>query len=479
MLKTLNATNNHPRQTKIVATLGPASSTEEMLRKLIKAGVDVFRLNFSHGTHKDHQERVTMIRTIEADIGKPLGIIADMQGPKLRVGQFKDGEIKLKKSMKIRLDLDETLGDETRVNLPHPEVIKVLEQGDMVLFDDGKVRMEITEKGKTHLVAKVIAGVKLSNNKGMNVPGVVLPIPALTEKDRKDLTAALKMGVDWIAMSFVQKPEDVAEGRKLVGRKAGLMIKLEKPSALDHLDEMIDLSDAVMLARGDLGVEIPPEDVPAVQKRVVRKVRHAGKPIIVATQMLESMIESPAPTRAEASDVATAVYDGADAVMLSAETAAGKYPLEAVGIMNRVCQSTEHDEGYRRHIGRDVPENEGDSSDAITTAAYYVARSIDAACIVNFTTSGSTALRTARLRPGRPIMCLTQNDSVARRLCLSYGVRPVHVTDVEDTGGAVKRASEVAKAQKLAKKGDRFVLTAGVPFGTPGSTNILRVAWVD
>ena len=293
MLKTLNATNNHPRQTKIVATLGPASSTEEMLRKLIKAGVDVFRLNFSHGTHKDHQERVTMIRTIEADIGKPLGIIADMQGPKLRVGQFKDGEVKLKKGMKIRLDLDETLGDETRVNLPHPEVIKVLEQGDVVLFDDGKVRMEITEKGKTHLVAKVIAGVKLSNNKGMNVPGVVLPIPALTEKDRKDLTAALKMGVDWIAMSFVQKPEDVAEGRKLVGRKAGLMIKLEKPSALDHLDEMIDLSDAVMLARGDLGVEIPPEDVPAVQKRVVRKVRHAGKPIIVATQMLESMIENP------------------------------------------------------------------------------------------------------------------------------------------------------------------------------------------
>ncbi len=467
------------RQTKIVATLGPASNTEEMIRKLVKAGVDVFRLNFSHGTHKDHQACVVMIRSVEAEVGKPIGIIADMQGPKLRVGKFKNGEIALKKGMKIRLDLDEALGDEVRVNLPHPEIIKVLSAGDMVLFDDGKVRMEILEKGKTHLIAKVIAGVKLSNNKGMNVPGVVLPIPALTEKDRKDLTAALKMGVDWIAMSFVQKPEDVAEGRKLVGRKAGLMIKLEKPSALEHLDEMIDLADAVMLARGDLGVEIPPEDVPAVQKRVVRKVRFAGKPIIVATQMLESMIESPAPTRAEASDVATAVYDGADAVMLSAETAAGKYPLEAVGIMNRICLSTEHDEGYRRHISADVPENEGDSSDAITKAAYYVARSIDAACIVNYTTSGSTALRTARLRPGRPIMCLTQSDSVARRLCLSYGVRPVHVEDVHDTGGAVKRAAEVAREQKLGKKGDRFVLTAGVPFGTPGSTNILRVAWID
>lgn len=470
---------DHNRQTKILATLGPASSSTDMIRKLVKAGVDVFRLNFSHGSHKDHQERVKMIRAVESEAGKPIGIVADMQGPKLRVGQFKDGAIALKKGMKIRLDLDETLGDETRVNLPHPEIIKVLKKGDMVLFDDGKVRMEIAEKGKTHLVAKVLAGTKLSNNKGMNVPGVVLPIPALTEKDRKDLTAALKMGVDWIAMSFVQKPEDVAEGRKLVGRKAGLMIKLEKPSALDHLDEMIDLSDAVMLARGDLGVEIPPEDVPAVQKRVVRKVRFAGKPIIVATQMLESMIESPAPTRAEASDVATAVYDGADAVMLSAETAAGKYPLEAVGIMNRICQSTEHDEGYRRHIASDIPEDEGDSSDAITMAAYNVARSIGAACIVNYTTSGSTALRTARLRPNRPIMCLTQNEAVARKLCLSYGVLPVHVTDVEDTGGAVRRASGLALEKHIAKKGDRFVLTAGVPFGTPGSTNILRVAWVE
>ncbi|MCB9990076.1 MAG: pyruvate kinase [Rhodospirillales bacterium] len=467
------------RQTKIVATLGPASSSQEMIRKLFKAGVDVFRLNFSHGTHEDHQERVNFIRAMEKEFSVPVGIIADLQGPKLRVGKFKDGSIELKKNMAFRLDLDKAEGDETRVNLPHPEIIKVLKKGDHILMDDGKVRMEITGKGKDYLSAKVIAGVKLSNNKGVNVPGVVLPIAALTAKDRKDLTAALGMGVDWVALSFVQKPEDVAEARKLVGGKAALMAKIEKPSALKHFDEIMDFVDGIMLARGDLGVEIPPEEVPAVQKRIVRQVRHAGKPIIVATQMLESMIESPAPTRAEASDVATAVYDGTDAVMLSAETAAGKYPLEAVSIMDRICESTEGTEVYRRFIEADELETESDSSDAITTAAYYVARDVRAACIATYTTSGSTALRTARQRPGRPILCLTQNHNVARRLCLSYGIHAVHVTDVTDTGSAVKKAASIALDYKLAKKGDRLVLTAGVPFGTPGSTNVLRVSWVE
>ncbi len=467
------------RQTKIVATLGPASSTQEIIRKLLKEGVDVFRLNFSHGEHEDHKERVKMIRALEKEFSAPIGILADLQGPKLRVGKFKDGSIALKKNMKFRFDLDKKAGDEKRVNLPHPEIIKVLKKGDRIYIDDGKVRMEITGKGKDYLDAKVIAGSKLSNNKGVNVPGVTLPIAALTAKDRKDLQAALGMGVDWVALSFVQRPEDVAEARKLIGGKAALMAKIEKPAALEKFDEILDFVDGIMLARGDLGVEIPPEDVPAVQKRIVRKVRHEGKPIIVATQMLESMIESPTPTRAEASDVATAVYDGTDAVMLSAETAAGKYPAEAVAIMNRICESTEADEYYRRFIEADALETESDSSDAITTAAYHVAKNIRAACIVNYTTSGSTALRTARQRPGRPIMCLTQDNNVARRLCLSYGVHAVHVTDVKDTGGAVKKAAEIALQYKLAKKGDRFVLTAGVPFGTPGSTNIVRVAWVE
>lgn len=474
-----SAQTTRTRQTKIVATLGPASSNEEMIRKLFMCGVDVFRMNFSHGTHEDHQKRFDIVRKLEKEFSRPIGILADLQGPKLRVGKFKNGSITLKKGMEITFDLDKKPGDETRVNLPHPEIIKTLSKGDKILMDDGKVRMEIIGKGKDYLKAKVMAGQKLSDNKGLNVPGVVLPIAALTTKDRKDLTAALKMGADWIALSFVQKPADVAEARKLIGGKAALMAKIEKPSAILHFTQILDHVDGIMLARGDLGVEIPPEEVPAVQKKIVRQVRYAGKPIIVATQMLESMIDSPAPTRAEASDVATAVYDGTDAVMLSAETAAGKYPIEAVEIMDRICKSTESDEVYRRNIEANSMNVDNDSSDAITTAAYYVAKNINAACIVNYTTSGSTALRTARQRPGRPILCLTQNNDVAHRLCLSYGVHAVHVTDVKDTGGAVKKASAMAIEQKLAKVGNRLVLTAGVPFGTPGSTNILRVAWVE
>ena len=468
-----------PRRTKIVATLGPASSSKEVIRTLFLKGVDVFRLNFSHGTHQDHKDKVKIIRTIEKEFDTPIGIIADLQGPKLRVGKFKEGSIHLKKGQKFRFDLDDTLGDEKRVHLPHPEIIQSIIKGAFLLLDDGKVKMEIVSKGKDYLNAKVIAGKKLSNNKGVNVPGVILPIAALTEKDKRDLAAALDMGVDWIAQSFVQKPEDVAEAKKLIAGRAALIVKLEKPSALDHFHTILELTDSVMLARGDLGVEIPPEEVPGVQKRVVRRVRHAGKPIIVATQMLESMIENPAPTRAEASDVATAVYDGTDAVMLSAETAAGNYPIEAVSIMDRICQKVESDSLYRKGIENDQPETEENSSDAITVAAYHVGKDIGAACIVNYTTSGSTSLRTARQRPARPILCLTQNMSVARRLMLSYGVFTVHVTDVKNTDGALKKANEIVKDLKIAKKGQRLVLTAGVPFGTPGSTNLLRVAWVD
>jgi pyruvate kinase len=467
------------RQTKIVATLGPASSSEEMLRQLFRAGVDLFRLNFSHGSHEDHAGRVKMIRALEKEFGMPIGIIADLQGPKLRVGRFKEGAIPLEKGQKLRLDLDTAEGDGKRVNLPHPEIISAMTEGAMILMDDGKVRMRIAEKGKDYLVGEVVAGTRISNNKGVNVPGIVLPIAALTEKDRRDLVAALDMKVDWVAQSFVQKPEDVAEAKKLIAGRAALMAKIEKPAALEHFDQILDIIDGVMLARGDLGVEIPAEEVPAVQKRILRKVRHSGKPIIVATQMLESMIESPSPTRAEASDVATAVYDGADAVMLSAETAAGKYPLEAVSIMDRICIRTEADDYYRRVIDADTMEIAQDAGDAITAAAFQVAGNIRAACIINYTTSGSTTLRTARQRPPQPILCLTQNENVARRLTLSYGVQPLQVSDVKDTGEAIQRASQFATARELARKGDRLVLTAGVPFGTPGSTNILRVAWVE
>ncbi|HNQ92331.1 MAG TPA: pyruvate kinase [Alphaproteobacteria bacterium] len=468
------------RQTKIVATLGPASNTEEMIRKLFETGVDVFRLNFSHGEHKDHADRVKMIRNVEKETGRPIAIIADMQGPKLRVGRFKEGKIELKVGQRIRLDLSTELGDETRVNLPHPEVINSMTIGSHILLDDGKVRMEIVERGDGFLVGEIKAGRTLSNNKGFNVPGVILPIAALTPKDRIDLEAALGMGVDWIAQSFVQKPEDVIEAKKLIAGRAALMIKLEKPSALQYLDEMIAEADGVMLARGDLGVEIPPEEVPIAQKKVVRAVRFAGKPIVVATQMLESMIENPAPTRAEAGDVATAVFDGTDAVMLSAETAAGQYPLEAVQIMDRICKRVEKDEMYRKLIDADHPNaNTNDASDAITIAADQVAKDIHASCIVTYTTSGGTALRAVRQRPAMRVVCMTQNLATARRLAVSYGVYGLEIEGVDTFADAVKVAQQRIGQEGVAKKGERFVMTAGVPFGTPGSTNILRVAWVD
>jgi pyruvate kinase len=468
------------RQTKIVATLGPASASEEIIRKLFLAGVDVFRLNFSHGEHSDHQSRVDIIRKVEQETGRPIGIIGDLQGPKLRVGKFKDGKISLTAGQKIRLDLSSELGDETRVNLPHPEVIAAMKPGSFILLDDGKVRMEIVEQGPDYLVGQIISGRALSNNKGFNVPGVVLPISPLTPKDRIDLEAAIGMGVDWIAQSFVQRPEDVAEAKQLIAGRAALLIKIEKPSALEYLDQMIALADGVMLARGDLGVEIPPEEVPIVQKKVVRAVRFAGKPIVVATQMLESMIENPSPTRAEANDVATAVFDGTDAVMLSAETAAGQYPLEAVQIMDRICRRVEQDELYRSLIDADHPNaRQNDASDAITIAADQVAHDLKASCIVTYTTSGSTALRAVRQRPAMKVVVMTQNIATARRLAVSYGVHAIEVHEAKSFSDAVLIAQHRVGEEEVAKKGDRFVMTAGVPFGTPGSTNILRVAWVE
>ncbi len=467
------------RQTKIVATIGPASGSPEMMRTLFKAGVDIFRLNFSHGVHAAHRKNVETARALEKEFGRPIALLADMQGPKLRVGDFANGYIDLKEGQILRFDLDDTLGDETRVMLPHPEVMDVMEVGSEILLDDGKVRVVVDSKEKDALNVKVMAGSKLSNHKGFNIPGIVLPIPALTDKDRVDLEAALGMGVDWIAQSFVQRPEDVIEAKNIINGRAALLAKIEKPSALECIDEIITVVDGIMLARGDLGVEIPPEKVPAEQKRIVRKVRHAGKPVIVATQMLESMIDNPRPTRAEASDVATAVYDGADAVMLSGETAVGQYPEEAVSIMNRICESTEADKNYRRIMNSDHPDTKSDPSDAITVAATYVANDIKAAAIVNYTTSGSTTLRAVRQRPDMPILCLTQKMETARRLVMSFGVRTFHITDVNSFAETVERANVVVKENGYGQKGDKIVMTAGVPFGVSGTTNALRIEIIE
>src|SRR4051812_14806399 len=472
-------TGRRLRSVKIVATVGPASAGRERLRALFEAGVDVFRLNFSHGSHDQKRAMFEDIRHIEAQSGRPIGILADLQGPKLRLGDFVDGSVELAPGARFRVDLDPAPGDRRRATLPHPEIFAAIQTGTDLLVDDGKVRLRIIDCGADFAETEVVVGSTLSNHKGVNLPHAVLPISAITEKDRADLSFALANGADWIALSFVQRPDDVAEGRKLVGNAAGIMVKLEKPAALGRLDEIIELADAIMVARGDLGVEMPPEDVPSVQKRIIHACRQAGKPVIVATQMLESMVGAPTPTRAEASDVATAVYEGADAVMLSAETAAGKYPVEAAAMMDRIARRVHEDPLYFATLdaGRLAPEHT--NRDAISAAACQVADTIGAAAIVSFTSSGATALRAARERPSAPILALTPDLGTARRLALLWGAHCVHLADIKNFNDMVQKAVRTAQREGIAKPGERVVITAGVPFGTPGSTNVLRIAWVE
>jgi pyruvate kinase len=467
------------RSAKIVATLGPSSSAPDQIRALFEAGVDVFRLNFSHGSHDDHRARFSAIRQVESAWNRPIGILADLQGPKLRLGTFAEGPIELAAGAPFHLDLDRQAGDEHRAPLPHPEIFEALQPGTELLLDDGKVRLAVETCGSSFADTRCLVGGTLSDRKGVNVPNAVLPLSAVTEKDRADLSFALENGADWIAFSFVQRPDDVAEGRKLVGGRAGVMVKLEKPSAIGHLHEIIELADGLMVARGDLGVEMPPEDVPSVQKQVVHACRAAGKPVVVATQMLESMITAPRPTRAEASDVATAVYEGADAVMLSAETAAGRYPVESVAMMNRIACRVQEDPLYYSMLESTRIEHEHTASDAISAAACQVARLVDAAAIVSYTTSGATALRAARERPEAPILVLTSNLATARRLAVLWGAHCVHTRDVKNFADMVQQAVRIAHRENIAEVGQRVVITAGVPFGTPGATNILRIAWVD
>ena len=467
------------RRAKIVSTLGPATASREMIEALFKAGTDVFRLNFSHGTHEAHRKTFEAIRQVEKEFQRPIGIMMDLQGPKFRVGKFENGQVELVDGAMFRLDMDDALGNEQRVSLPHREIFQALRKGVDLLLNDGKIKLTVEDCGESHAVARVATGGLLGDNKGVNLPGVELPLSAMTPKDRRDLEFGLDMGADWVALSFVQRPDDVAEARKLIAGRAGVLVKLEKPLAILHLDQIIELTDAVMVARGDLGVEAPPEDVPSLQKQIIHASRAHGKPVVVATQMLESMITSPTPTRAEASDVATAVYDGADAVMLSAETAVGAHPEAAVSMMDRIIDRVERDPYYRSFIDTGRYDPEATAADAITAAARQVAQTISAAAIVTYTTTGSTTYRAARERPNVPIIGLTPSEATSRRLVLAWGVHPVRTRDIENFDDMVAIAVAVASQEEFAVSGQRLVITAGVPFGTPGATNVLHITWVN
>lgn len=467
------------RRIRILVTLGPASSSPEMIENLFLTGADVFRLNMSHGDHEAKADMVKLIRALEDKHGRPTTILADLQGPKLRVGTFKDGPVRLRYDQDFTLCLDEVDGDETEVTLPHPEIFDAAKAGMRLLLDDGRIRLDVTSVEKRKIHTKVLLGGKLSERKGVNVPDVVLPLAALTQKDRKDLDFALEQGVDWVALSFVQRAQDVADLKKIVAGRAGVLSKIEKPAAMEALDEIVEQSDAVMVARGDLGVELPLQEVPPAQKRIITAARAAGKMVVVATQMLESMVEAAAPTRAEVGDVANAVFEGADAVMLSAESAVGAHPLAAVRIMSDIAERIESDDIYDSMRGYEQRSYNATGIDAISQAARQVANTISASGIVCFTFSGSTARRAARERPQAPIIALTPRIETARRLGLTWGLHSITTKDITDFETMVGKAKRMALRTGLVDGGQRIVVTAGVPFGTPGSTNVLHIAWVD
>jgi pyruvate kinase len=466
------------RRTKIVATLGPASSDRSVIASLFEAGADVFRINMSHTTHARMRELAAAIRQVETEYSRPIGILLDLQGPKLRVGSFAANPATLTKGDTFTLDADPAPGDATRVHLPHPEIFAVIEPGHTLLLDDGKVRLVAVEADSNRILTRVEVGGKLSDRKGISLPDTTVPFSALTEKDRSDLEAGLDTGVDWVALSFVQRPEDIAEAKKITRGRAAVMAKIEKPQALNRLGEIIDLADALMVARGDLGVEMPVEKVPGLQKQMTRDARSAGKPVVVATQMLESMIASPVPTRAEVSDVSTAIFDGADAVMLSAESAAGQYPVEAVATMNRTAEEVERDPICQPLVHAQHTEPEATGADAIAAAARQIAETLELSAIVCWTSSGSTALRVARERPKSPIVAISPRESTGRRLSLVWGVHCIVAEDAHDLDDMVERACRLACLDGFANVGQRVIIVAGVPLGTPGATNSLRIAFV-
>jgi len=466
------------RKTKILATLGPASNTPEKMRELFEAGVDVFRINMSHTSHEMLRTMFADLRKLSDDVGRPIGILCDLQGPKIRLGKLTGGPRMLQEGERIKLVLGETSEKPEDIPIPHPEIFQAIKQKHALLIDDGKVRLRLLRKADTFAEAIVEVAGEIKDRKGVNMPDTLLPMSAMTPKDRADLDAALELGADWIALSFVQRPEDVAELKEIVQGRAGVLAKIEKPKAMASLHGILELADALMVARGDLGVEMPLERVPGLQKQITRAARKAGKPVVVATQMLESMIQSPMPTRAEVSDVATAVFDGADAVMLSAESASGSYPVEAVQTMDRIACSVEDDELYHSIIESQRGTPEKTTPDAIMAAVHAVTETIEARAIVCWTKSGITAMRAARERSSAPIIAPTPSIETARRLSLVWGTHSVITEDIRDFDDMVKRASQIARQEGFAQAGERIVITAGVPLGTTGATNMLRVAFV-
>lgn len=466
------------RKVKIVATLGPASSNESMIEKLFLAGVDVFRINMSHADHDMMRSLVKIIRDIEKRQGRPIGILADLQGPKLRVGEFKEGKADLVVGQTFTLDNKDIPGDNSRVYLPHKEIFDAVKPGERLLIDDGKLELLAQKCTHTSIECKVVAGKRISDRKGVSLPDTLLGVGAMTEKDHKDLLAVLEEPIDWIALSFIQRPEDIAEARKISKGKVAILSKIEKPQAVRRISEIVDLSDAVMVARGDLGVEMPLETVPGIQMDIIRLCRRAGKPVVVATQMLESMITSPVPTRAEVSDVATAVYEGADAIMLSAESAAGAYPEEAVRTMDKIACKIERDSNYETMIDAQHPDPEPTGADAISLAARQIAETLNLSAIVAYTASGATGIRASRERPIPSIIALSPIVETARRLALVWGLHCVVTEDAHDLDDMVDRACAIALREGYSVPGDRIIVTAGVPLGTPGATNMLRIAYV-
>ncbi len=466
------------RRIKILATLGPASSDSAMIRKLFEAGADIFRINMSHTSHDKMRELVKTIRSVESSYGRPIGILVDLQGPKLRLGTFEEGAVQLKNGETFTLDSNKKPGDQTRVHLPHPEILSALRPGHALLLDDGKVRLIAEETTPERAITRVVIGGRMSDRKGVSLPDTDLPMSAMTSKDRADLDAALDAGIDWVALSFVQRAEDVTEAKRLIRGRAAVMSKIEKPQAIDRLADILEVSDALMVARGDLGVELPLERVPSLQKQMTRMARRAGKPVVIATQMLESMIQSPVPTRAEVSDVATAVYEGADAIMLSAESAAGKFPVEAVSTMNRIGEEVERDPTYRNLITSQRPEPEATAGDAIADAARQIAETLDLSAIICWTSSGSTAVRVARERPRPPVVAITPSIETGRRLSVVWGVHCVVAEDAHDLDDMVDRAASIAYRDGFSKAGQRVIIVAGVPLRSPGTTNMVRIAYV-